>query len=147
MLDVPISNPNAVVIGLTPSKLDFKAMNEAFRLLLKDESVPLIAVHRGRYYRDDTGQLSLGPGPFVRCLEFAANRVAHVVGKPEPLFFEEAISSAKVNEGKGFVLADIVMIGDDVRDDVLGAVDAGLRGVLVRTGKYLSGWYLVWERF
>jgi ribonucleotide monophosphatase NagD (HAD superfamily) len=28
------------------------------------------------------------------------------------------------------------MVGDDVEADVGGAIDAGLRGVLVRTGKY-----------
>lgn len=32
------------------------------------------------------------------------------------------------------------MIGDDVRDDVGGAISAGLQaGILVRTGKYLAG--------
>ena len=31
------------------------------------------------------------------------------------------------------------MIGDDVHDDVCGAVEAGLRGILVRTGKYRAG--------
>ena len=31
------------------------------------------------------------------------------------------------------------MVGDDVRDDVLGAQAAGLRGGLVRTGKYRPG--------
>lgn len=31
------------------------------------------------------------------------------------------------------------MIGDDARDDVGGAQAAGLRGVLVQTGKYRPG--------
>jgi ribonucleotide monophosphatase NagD (HAD superfamily) len=31
------------------------------------------------------------------------------------------------------------MIGDDVRDDCGGAIAAGLKGYLVRTGKYRSG--------
>lgn len=31
------------------------------------------------------------------------------------------------------------MIGDDVKDDVIGAQDAGLKGVLVKTGKYSEG--------
>jgi ribonucleotide monophosphatase NagD (HAD superfamily) len=32
--------------------------------------------------------------------------------------------------------SEVVMIGDDVRSDVKGAQDAGLSGVLVRTGKF-----------
>lgn len=31
------------------------------------------------------------------------------------------------------------MIGDDVRQDVGGAMALGMRGVLVQTGKYRSG--------
>ena len=31
------------------------------------------------------------------------------------------------------------MIGDDVNDDVLGAIGAGMKGILVRTGKYREG--------
>lgn len=31
------------------------------------------------------------------------------------------------------------MIGDDFRQDVHGAIELGMRGVLVRTGKYRSG--------
>lgn len=31
------------------------------------------------------------------------------------------------------------MIGDDVRDDCLGAIKAGLSAILVQTGKYKPG--------
>ena len=31
------------------------------------------------------------------------------------------------------------MIGDDANDDVQGAMDAGMRAILVRTGKYRDG--------
>ena len=31
---------------------------------------------------------------------------------------------------------EVVMVGDDIESDVGGAQRAGLRGVLVRTGKY-----------
>ena len=30
------------------------------------------------------------------------------------------------------------MIGDDVRDDVLGAINCGMMGCLVKTGKFTS---------
>ena len=33
----------------------------------------------------------------------------------------------------------VAMVGDDVEADVMGAVAAGLEGVLVRTGKYRAG--------
>lgn len=34
------------------------------------------------------------------------------------------------------------MIGDDAKDDVLGAINAGMRAVLVKTGKYLKSKFL-----
>ena len=36
----------------------------------------------------------------------------------------------------GVAPADAVMIGDDVISDTGGAMNAGLKGILVKTGKY-----------
>ena len=36
----------------------------------------------------------------------------------------------------GVTPADAVMVGDDIRGDIEGAASAGLRTVLVRTGKF-----------
>lgn len=48
------------------------------------------------------------------------------------MFFSGSIS--------GVPAAEAVMVGDDVRDDIGGALSAGLRAaLLVRTGKYLAG--------
>lgn len=36
-------------------------------------------------------------------------------------------------------VSQVVMIGDDVTGDVGGAQNAGIRGILVKTGKYREG--------
>ena len=36
-------------------------------------------------------------------------------------------------------IANTVMIGDDAKDDVLGAINSGMKGILVKTGKYREG--------
>ena len=41
---------------------------------------------------------------------------AEVVGKPSPAFFQLALEGL----GQGLELGQVIMIGDDVRDDVLG---------------------------
>ena len=56
------------------------------------------------------------------------------LGKPAAAFFEAALAFAG-NIAPGAVM----MIGDDVVGDVEGAINAGLRGCLVRTGKYRPG--------
>jgi len=71
------------------------------RLLLT--GAPLIAIHREPYYKRSDG-LALGPGPFVKGLEYAADCESEVVGKPSPAFFRSALGD--INP------AHAVMIGD-----------------------------------
>ncbi|KAL8558340.1 Haloacid dehalogenase-like hydrolase domain-containing protein 2 [Nucella lapillus] len=127
---IPVAPPSAVVVGLAPDKSDYTAMNHAFSLLLN--GAPLIAIHKARYYKRKDG-LALGPGPFVAALEYATGQRAEVVGKPESSFFSSAVKEF------GCELRDCVMIGDDVRDDVGGAQNCGMKGILVKTGKYREG--------
>ena len=41
-------------------------LNEAFRLMVSDPNVPLIAVHEAKYFADKDEKLSMGPGGFVK---------------------------------------------------------------------------------
>uniref|UniRef100_A0A8C6HI38 Haloacid dehalogenase-like hydrolase domain-containing protein 2 n=1 Tax=Mus spicilegus TaxID=10103 RepID=A0A8C6HI38_MUSSI len=124
---VQTQDPNAVVIGLAPEHFHYQLLNQAFRLLL--DGAPLIAIHKARYYKRKDG-LALGPGPFVTALEYATDTKAMVVGKPEKTFFLEALRDADCAP------EEAIMIGDDCRDDVDGAQNIGMLGILVKTGKY-----------
>lgn len=73
------------------------------RLLL--QGCPLIAIHKVRYYKRGDG-LALGPGPFVSALEYASDTRAEVVGKPEPMFFQQAL------QDMGCTAENAVIIGD-----------------------------------
>ena len=52
------------------------------------------------------------------------------MGKPSRAYFEAALGELDASPDEA------VMVGDDVESDVGGAKAAGLRGVLVRTGKF-----------
>ncbi|RXG67223.1 cytochrome P450 2L1 [Armadillidium vulgare] len=119
--------PNAVVVGLAPTEFHYENMTKAFRLLLDGST--LVAIHKARYYKRKDG-LALGPGAFVTALEYSAGVKAEVVGKPEAAFFLSALSEV------GETPEETVMIGDDAKDDVEGALKAGLSAILVKTGKY-----------
>ena len=93
------------------------------------DGAELIALQKNRYWETSEG-LSLDAGPFVSALEYATGREAEVVGKPSPAFFELALGELGVSADRA------AMVGDDVEADVGGAMDAGLAGILVRTGKY-----------
>lgn len=122
--------PDAVLVGDAGEAFTYASMNHAFRLLMN--GAPLLAMGRNRYFKEADG-LSLDAGPFVRALEYAADTQAHVLGKPAPEFFAAACDSLDLGPD------EVVMVGDDVEADVNGATDAGLQGILVRTGKYRRG--------
>lgn len=63
----------------------------------------MIAIHAGKYYKRNDG-LALGPGCFVKGLEYAAQCTAELVGKPNKTFFTSALNSISPENA--------VMIGD-----------------------------------
>lgn len=118
---------DAVIVGDLGDGWDYEVLNRAFRQLM--DGADLIALQKNRYWETADG-LSLDAGPFVSALEYATGREAEVVGKPSDAFFEIALSELEVGADRA------AMVGDDVEADVGGAMDAGLAGMLVRTGKY-----------
>lgn len=119
--------PDAVVVGDLGAGWSFAALNRAFRQLM--DGATLVALQRNRYWLTGDG-LTLDAGPFVAALEYASGREAVVVGKPSAAFFTLAAESL------GLAPARVAVVGDDAEADVGGAQAAGLRGVLVRTGKF-----------
>jgi len=122
---------SAVVIGDAAEGFTYAAMNAAFRVLM--EGAEFLALARNRSFLDADGALSLDAGAFVAALEYASGREARILGKPSADFFAAAYASLCCDA------AQTVMIGDDVEADVAGAQAAGLKGILVRTGKYRPG--------
>eukprot|EP00057_Strongylocentrotus_purpuratus_P005618 XP_003731394.2 PREDICTED: haloacid dehalogenase-like hydrolase domain-containing protein 2 [Strongylocentrotus purpuratus] len=128
--DICTDDPNCVVVGLSPDSFNYRTLNQAFRLIL--DGHPLIAIHKAKYFKRQDG-LALGPGAFVEGLEYATGVRATVVGKPERAFYQEALKTMSCAP------EEAVMIGDDVEGDVQGAQTIGMKGFLVKTGKYRPG--------
>jgi HAD superfamily hydrolase (TIGR01458 family) len=128
--DLPQENPSAVVIGFAQHAFTYASLNRAFQLL-KDGRL-LLATGKTRYFQGTDG-LDLDAGPFVAALEYAAETEALVLGKPSSQFFLGAV------EELGCRPDETIMVGDDAVSDVGGALAAGLRGMLVQTGKYRPG--------
>ncbi|MDP6436919.1 MAG: TIGR01458 family HAD-type hydrolase [Gammaproteobacteria bacterium] len=124
-----VGDIGAIVIGDIGDAWTYPLMNQVFRLLMRDPAPALIALGMTRYWRAEDG-LRLDVAPFIKAFEHAAGCEALVLGKPSPDFFAVALDEI------GCGAADTLMIGDDLYGDVLGAQDAGLRGMLVKTGKF-----------
>lgn len=128
---LPPGGREAVVIGDAGDSFSYAALNAAFRAL--ERGADFLALANNRSFRDVDGGLSLDAGPFVAALAFASRREPTVLGKPAPAYFRAALASM------GCAPDEAAMIGDDVENDVAGAMTVGLTGILVRTGKYAPG--------
>lgn len=120
-------NIDLVIVGDAGDEITYANLNIVFRDLVG--GADLIALERDRYWLAPDG-LCLSAGPFVTALEFATGKKAVLLGKPSREFFDLALNDMGLGPDK------TVMIGDDIHTDIGGAQDAGMRGVLVRTGKY-----------
>lgn len=119
----------SVVVGDLGESWDFPRLNQAFRLLMQQPAPRLVALGMTRYWKTPRG-LQLDAGPFVAALQYASGVEPVVTGKPAPAFFHSGA------EALGIRQEQVLMIGDDIRSDVGGAQQAGLKGLLVQTGKY-----------
>jgi HAD superfamily hydrolase (TIGR01458 family) len=117
----------AVVVGDLGEDFGYAVLNRAFGHVM--DGAELVALQKNRYWLTPDG-LALDVGPFVAALEYATRRAALVVGKPSRDFFATILSGIPVDARQA------AMVGDDVESDIGGAQDAGLAGILVRTGKY-----------
>ncbi len=119
--------PEYVVIGDIGERWDYALMSRIFHLVMG--GAKLLALHKGRYWETREG-LALDIGAFIVGIEYATGIRAEVVGKPSSAYFEQAIAAL------GLPIEELLIVGDDLDSDIGGAHAVGLRGVLVRTGKY-----------
>jgi HAD superfamily hydrolase (TIGR01458 family) len=128
----PDITPDTVVLGDLGDEWSPRYLNEAFRYVM--DGAGLVALQKGRFWQSADG-LRLDAGPFVAAVEYATGQQAVVCGKPAAPFFEAIIKSLRLPVDA----APPVMVGDDLWNDIGGAQRAGLRGWLVRTGKFREG--------
>jgi HAD superfamily hydrolase (TIGR01458 family) len=126
-VNVVEDDADVVVLGGAYEGFDYPTMNRVFRMLM--DGAPLVAMHRNMYWRTSEG-LQLDGGAYVAALEEATGTLAVVCGKPAREYFMSAL------DGLGVSAQRTAMVGDDLESDVIGAQDAGLIGVLVRSGKF-----------
>lgn len=70
----------------------------------------------------------MGNGGTIAALEAATGVKAISIGKPEPILYQQALAIL------GIEAKNTVAIGDRLNTDILGAVNAGMRSILVLTG-------------
>lgn len=123
--------PDAVVIGDMGKNWDYEVMTEIFRKVFN--GADLIAMQTNRYWKTPEEGYLLDVGPFVKAIEYAADKEAILIGKPSPIYFNSALSLLGFKPG-----SDFMMLGDDLETDIRGAMDLGGETILIYTGKTVS---------
>ena len=127
--EIPIDDnfPDFVVVGDYGARFDFHALNHAFRLLM--DGAELIGLQKSLYWFSSEG-IFLDCGVFVTLLETAAGKTAKIMGKPSETFFEIALDTLQLSP------SDVIVVGDDITSDIVGAQRMKMRSIFVKTGKF-----------
>src|SRR5450830_210402 len=123
-----------IVVGDIGDAWSYPLLNELFNCLMDDAK--LIAIHKNKFWETEHG-LQMDIGSFIAGLEYASGSTSMIIGKPSADFFQIAL------DDMGLQSSEVIMIGDDIDSDIGGAQASGIKGVLVRTGKFRQDYFEV----
>lgn len=112
-----------LVVVAGHDEFDYRELRTAARAI--SAGAEMLAAGRDRTFPTDGG-IAPGTGAIVAALEYATERTASIVGKPDPRIFYAALDRL----GNGATL----VVGDRLDSDLAGAAAAGLDGAIVLTG-------------
>jgi NagD protein len=118
--------PQAVLIGM---KKDFTAKEYAQMISLVLGGAKLVGMHATSIYAKE-GRTYPGIGAILQMIAYACNCSYDVVGKPAALFYEKALAQTGQSD-----FSAVEMISDDMKGDLFGAKELGMRTTLVLSGK------------
>ncbi len=124
-------NPEIVIISDDGSGLTNSQINQIFQYFQNGSE--LIVLQNTKYYKKE-GKLVADLGFYSAGFEYITGQKIPSCGKPSKLLFDFALKRMGLANSE-----DVFMVGDDIEFDILGAQKIGFKGILVRTGKYVSG--------
>lgn len=121
-------NPEYVVLGDFREDFNFQNLNKALQLLSKGAKLMVMITET---VDSSLGEMELTVGAYGKMLEDAAGIKATYIGKPNRYIFDTTLDTmGNIDRGK------ILMVGDRIGTDILGAKLAGLQTALVKTGEF-----------
>ncbi len=124
-------NPKTVLIAI---KEDFSADEYAQMIDFLLSGASLVGMHETSIYAKNDKRYP-GVGAVLKLLEFATSVSYDVVGKPSVSFYKEALKLLQ-KQDKDAKFEKIEMISDDVKGDLGGAKELGMKTTFVTSGKY-----------
>ncbi len=126
-LHVDPASPEYIVVGDYREGFNFENMNIALKLLLAGSKLIVMIPEKVDH---GLGRVELTVGAYGKMLEDAAGIKATWIGKPNKYIFEVTLDTLAVDR------KNVLMVGDRVDTDIIGARAAGIKSVLVKTGEF-----------
>ncbi len=126
-------NPKTVLVAI---KEDFSADEYAQMIDFILSGASLVGMHETSIYAKNNKRYP-GVGAVLKLLEFATSCSYTVVGKPSEAFYNESLKRIQ-QQSADTIFGDITMISDDVKGDLGGAKELGVKTIFVTSGKYKS---------
>ena len=123
-------SPEYIVVGDYREGFNFENMNKALKLLLSGSKLIVMIPENVDH---SLGRVELTVGAYGKMLEDATGVEATWIGKPNKYIFEVTLDTLKVDR------KNVLMVGDRVATDIIGAKAVGIRSVLVKTGEFKEG--------
>lgn len=126
-------NPKTVLVSIKDS-----FSNEEFAQMIDFilKGANLVGMHETSIYAKNSKRYP-GVGAILKMLEFATSCSYSVVGKPSKAFYEESLAMLR-KQAPNAEFSDVTIISDDVKGDLGGAKEMGMKTIFVTSGKYRS---------
>ena len=131
-------NPKTVLVAI---KEDFSADEYAQMIDFLLSGASLVGMHETSIYAKNSKRYP-GVGAILKLLEFATSVSYEVVGKPSDAFYKEALALLK-KQDKHAEFDKLIMISYDVKGDLGGAKEMGMKTYFVTSGKYKTAQEIV----
>jgi len=125
--DLNSNTPEYVVVGDFRDDFNFKNLNKALRFLKNGAKlltmIPELIDHT-------QGDLEVNVGSFGTLLQHASKQEMITVGKPNEFIFKIVLDNST------FQYDQVLMIGDKIDTDIIGANRIGIKSALIKQGEF-----------
>jgi len=131
--ELDYKNPKTVLVSIKDSFINDEFAQMIDFILC---GAKLVGMHETSIYAKNSKRYP-GVGAILKMLEFATSCSYSVVGKPSVAFYEESLAMLRKQVADA-EFCDVTIISDDVKGDLGGAKEMGMKTIFVTSGKYKS---------